>query len=848
MWDAYVETNAGSPWFNDQTYVDTLSKDAMACFIKITHEVYKAKVGDKFGSVVPCIFTDEPQFAIKNQLSSPWASNDVVLPWTSDLAETFRMKYSADLIEALPELVWNLPDGKPSVARYRYHDHVCERFVTAHMDQIGNWCRENSLILNGHMMEEDTLHTQTSALGEAMRCYRNMGMPGMDLLVDRVEYNTAKQASSVARQNGIRGTMSELYGVTHWYFTFEGHKGCGDWQAALGITFRVHHLTWMSMAGEGKRDYPASIGYQSPWYKEYGYIEDHFARVGVAMTRGKAVTRVAVVHPIESYWLCFGPNQSGDELLLRDQAFSELTNWLLHGLIDFDFVSESLLPTQVRSNGPVKKLSVGHCEYDVIILPNLRTIRSSTLKTLQNFSKNGGTVIIAGSAPDLVDAEVPISPPIIKYSKSVFWSKQSVLTALEEYRELRILTSGGLPTDKLLYQMRQDGDERFIFICNTDRTSSITTTVQLKGVWTVEIMDTFTGEEGPIRSYISDGWVNFPHKFEGCASLLIRLKPSSGVIAQSLSSANVSAEIMSSSSEVTLESIELSEPNVLMLDYAEYKIDGEDWRPCTEVLKIDNLIREQVHLPLKGSAWKQPWAIPPSQRVSRASVTLRFTFESAFNVTEQTLLALEPMERMQISLNGIEINPPDNAAARTWWVDEAIETVPIAGKSIRRGKNVLTLCFPFGILTNIERIYVLGAFNVSLSGTQTLLQPLDSKQLTWGDITTQGLPFYAGNVIYNCSLSITPKWASSEITLSVPQFSSPVLAVTDRDTKKKIGRIALQPHALRLGKFDEGVHKISIAAFGNRYNSFGHIHVPNEVDYCNPDIWRCKFLLLPFPV
>ena len=31
------------------------------------------------------------------------------------------------------------------------------------------------------------------------------------------------------------------------------------------------------MAGEAKRDYPASIHYQSPWWKEYSYVEDHFA-------------------------------------------------------------------------------------------------------------------------------------------------------------------------------------------------------------------------------------------------------------------------------------------------------------------------------------------------------------------------------------------------------------------------------------------------------------------------------------------------------------------------------------------------------------------------------------------
>jgi hypothetical protein len=352
----------------------------------------------------------------------------------------------------------------------------------------------------------------------------------MDLLVDRVEYNTAKQASSVSRQNGTRGTMSEIYGVTHWYFTFEGHKGCGDWQAALGITMRVHHLTWVSMAGEGKRDYPACIGYQSPWYKEYRYIEDHFARVGVAMTRGKAVTRVGVIHPIESYWLAFGPNGSGDEMGNRDQAFKDLTTWLLHGLIDFDFISESLLPEQASKNQKGKRLQVGKCQYNVILVPNLRTIRSTTLEILQNFTAAGGKVIIAGSAPEFVDAQVPKHAPVIPHVKSIFWSQQCVLEALEHYRELRILTEQGPPADRLLYQIRQDDEERFVFICNTDRNSAVNTTVGSKGQWKVEKLDTFTGEEKVISSNTNNGWTVFPYRFEGCGSLLLRLSPSSSPI------------------------------------------------------------------------------------------------------------------------------------------------------------------------------------------------------------------------------------------------------------------------------------------------------------------------------
>jgi hypothetical protein len=112
----------------------------------------------------------------------------------------------------LPEIVWNLQQGEASLARYHFHDHVCERFVSSFMDQLSQWCRGNGVALTGHMMEEPFLKTQTGSLGEAMRCYRSLDLPGIDLLCDQFEYNTVKQATSVARQNGARGAMCEIYG------------------------------------------------------------------------------------------------------------------------------------------------------------------------------------------------------------------------------------------------------------------------------------------------------------------------------------------------------------------------------------------------------------------------------------------------------------------------------------------------------------------------------------------------------------------------------------------------------------------------------------------------------------
>ncbi|KAK2017629.1 family 2 glycoside hydrolase [Colletotrichum eremochloae] len=838
VWYAYVETNPPSSWFNGQTYIDTMSTEAMTRFLESTHEIYKKEIGDKFGTTVPCIFTDEPQVAIKTQLSSPEGLEDVFLPWTADLPDTFRETYGndADLISSIPELLWDLPGDTPSLARYRFHDHVSERFVTSFLDLLGRWCRRNKIMLNGHMMEEPTLHSQTTAHGETMRCYRNQTLPGMDLLNDSVEYNTAKQCTSVARQNGACGAMSEIYGCTHWYFTFEGHKGCGDWQAALGITFRVQHLSWVSMAGEGKRDYPASIGYQSPWYKEYSYIEDHFARVGVALTRGKAVTRVGVVHPIESFWLCFGPKNSGDdESFRRDKAFAELTNWLLHGLVDFDFISESLLPGQI---GPdiSTPLKVGHCEYDVIILPNLRTIRSSTLNIVKKFAAAGGKVIIAGEGPVLVDAQV--APPHldmnIEPSTRVIWNKGEILSAVFESRDIKVdLKRGGRPTETLLYQMRQDGDNMFLFICNTDRNNPYDTLVHIKGDWDVEILDTFTGEAHHQRSKHSSGWTIFEHRFEGCASLLLRLCP---VPPEDLSFVEIEEEIASmppkqQTVELKLEEVILSEPNVLMLDYALYRIDDDPWEDAArqEILKIDNEIRSRLRLPPKGSAWKQPWSVPSSERVPKVYVDLRFEFESQAIIKTPSFLAMENPENARISINGHKLIVDEENSS--WWVDEDIRTIPLPKRTIRKGKNVIELSMPFGILTDLERIYLLGSFSVELKDNLPIV--CERRQsLGWGDIVAQGHPFYAGNVTYHCSFATHVR---SNVTLSVPQFATPVVKV---QWGKKSAHIALQPRTLALGEVEAGEHEISITAFGHRYNSFGHVHLKDGVFGCWPDQWR----------
>ncbi|MBR5498310.1 MAG: hypothetical protein IKV76_10055, partial [Clostridia bacterium] len=215
-WYAYTEACNSSSWYNNQAYVDTLNKKAIEKFIEVTHERYDETVGADFGDAIPAIFTDEPQFSHKGTFNNSTDKDDVTLPWTMDLPDTYKAMYGNDILDHIPELFWDFADEKVSINRYHYHDHIAERFSEAFADTVGGWCRNHGIALTGHMMEEPTLRSQTAALGEAMRSYRSFDLPGIDMLCNSYEFTTAKQAQSAAHQFGYEGVLSELYGVTGW--------------------------------------------------------------------------------------------------------------------------------------------------------------------------------------------------------------------------------------------------------------------------------------------------------------------------------------------------------------------------------------------------------------------------------------------------------------------------------------------------------------------------------------------------------------------------------------------------------------------------------------------------------
>lgn len=466
-------------------------------------------------------------------------------------------------------------------------------------------------------------------------------------------------------------------------------------------------------------------------------------------------------------------------------------------------------------------------QYDAIIVPNLRTIRSTTLQTLQEFANNNGHIIVAGSDPPLVDVEPSLEPKDLRASR-VSFNKLDLLHELESVRDLKVVLDSGMSADKLLYQMRIDGEERYLFLCNTDRDHPRQCRVDIRGQWSANVLDTMTGKSYNFETTIADGWTRFNYHFDGCASLLLRLFPSTQKTSLPVlerQSWNVSHELVDCVAS-------LSEPNVLLLDIASHKInDDADWEAPEEVLRIDNIAREKLGLRLKKDAFAQPWTTPKT--TPKDKLSLRFIVQSEIDV-ENAQLALENASITEIFIDGKAVH----AKSTGYWVDESISTVLLP--PFAAGQHELILRLPFGASTNIERVYILGEFGVDLRGRKATITDLALSKLTIGDYTKQGLPFYAGNVHYDFKLHV-PGDEAPRTAIQVPRFSAPLLAV-ELDGQD-VGKIAFQPHTLDLGDLQPGDHVLRITAYGNRDHAFGAVHLPDGLTkWYGPDAFRTSGL------
>ena len=802
----YIEP-MGNPWFNGTTYVDLMNPDAVKAFIDVTLEPYADLVGEHFGKTIPGCFTDEPSYM-------SWIgdiASEQTVTWTARFPEEFRKRWGYDILDEAMSIFEQA--GDYTKVRWHFWRTALELYVAAYSEPYGRWCREHNLQMTGHYMLEDNFHGQIHWIGAAMPHYEHMGWPGMDHLSMNIDnVMTAKQVTSVCHQLGKKRALSELYGCSGQDFSFKERKWIADWHMVHGINLLNPHLSLYTMRGERKRDFPPTISYQQPWWKFNNLIADYKARVAWALTRGKRVTKVLVVHTIESGWATYTPNEGGPANQYSDW-FDGVSKWLLENHYDFDYGDESIM----ANHGSVvdDRFCVGECAYDLVIIPPAETLRSSTIELLSQWMDTDGDVIAVKPIPRRIDADAANDPwELLRNAIVVEYDHEDFSSALEGLLEptVQILSPEGNPVRSVWYHHRKDDDHEIYFFANTDLEHGHNCRIIIEGTGTVEVWDALSGDVTQIpEEVIDDGILEVDVFIEAAGSLLLVHDPSRP--SKSLADTHIHEEEEVEEIEIVLSdlwNIERKDPNAITLDMATLSLGKGDPSPLQSAIQTANAVRAH-----------------------EGSFILEYPFTIDSMPKGPVSLVLETPEAFEIFVNGKSVSQDDGGM----WLDTTFRKRDIISQ-ITEGANTVTIK---GVATadiEIESMYVIGDFAVTTEDLRTFAIEADELDRTpGGDLVEQGYPFFAGTL----SMTQTFEWSGDQPEMAMLSLDGVGAIVADVWVNgENAGQVIWDPWEIDVARFlKDGENEIRIDLVNSLRNLLGpHHHRMGELKSVGPGTFR----------
>jgi len=808
-------------------YIDVMNPEVVKAFLDCTHEEYYKRFGKEFGTGLKGFFTDEPRFSVGK------------VPWSYIYAEEFRKKYGYDIIEHLPAIFIEC-EGYEKI-RYDFWNLASELFVNAFMKQIHDWCEEHNCKLTGHVMMEESLYSQMTGTAGSMPFYEYMQVPGMDWLRRMIGNPIiAKQVGSAASQFGKKQVLSESFALCGWNVSFEELKWIADWQLVNGINLFCQHLEGYTLRGLRKRDYPASLFYQQPWWDEYHVFNDYLARAGVILSSGESRCPVLMLHPMKSAFIAYdGTNTDMLAKLDKDFIFAAETLSGLH--IDYHLGDETIMSKYAKVEGKVFK--VGKCNYDAVVMPSMLSIDKTTLKLLDEFISNGGKVISIGDFPKFCSGRP--NDALNELKKKVIHAGTGIdeINSSLENAGLRIISikQDGTEVMQIRYQQRDIGNAQIFFMANQDQKETYNTKIKIKTTGNVKELDLQSGDIKEINAVQTNDGLEMDIQFLPMQSRLIVVDTTDNVKAKEVFEKDDNIENINLGKEWA---VEYMDNNSLTLDCCKYSIDGGEWQGPVAVIKLMDIL-----LDMKRSC----------------DIALKYDFEVDMNLADnkEFFLVLEAANEYDIEVNGSKVAYKDEG----WWKDRAFLKVNIK-PFVKNGMNEIILRRKFyqrqkvydvlygenvyeteiNALTydvELESIYLVGDFGVysksdykkgerrALITKGPFIIKDKPAKFTAGDFTQQGLCFFAGMLDIKQSININKKLGVRYfINLNRPDAIVTKIYVNGNLAKA----ITWAPYSVEVTDLlKDGENTVNIQLYHSNRNLLGpHHHINGELYSVGP--------------
>lgn len=817
----------GSTWLNGACKIDYLNPEAVKVFIEHTYKTYADRNKNQYNLAGQGIFFDEPD--IRPESRGKHFSG--VISYSPAFHKEFLRVKGYDIADKLACLF----EEKEGYRRVRldYWQMIAAQYEKAFAGQLGAFCEANNLILTGHFFPEENLSGNKGGIGNLMRQVRNEGMPGMDHLELRIDggLNVAKSISSVANQYGKERRMSELFGVSGQNMSFEDRKWIANWHVALGINFFVEHLALYSMKGERKRDYPPALSYQQPWWKKNKQIEDYMGRICYLSTLGKFDASTLLLVPIESEYIA---DRRESEKLFSDY-YGAMENLMgIH--CDFDLGDEQIIEEIGSAQG--EYLKVGEMKYRCVVIPELLTLRESTIAILLEFSKKGGQLVVLGNYPRYIDAEPSHLLEQLKESSILLPNRKEDLV---RYLPLG-LSIEHRPEAQIYTQKRVLPKGEMFFITNLSRTTSENVTVMFDQK--PENLTLWTPANGK-RYHVE---VDENNK----AKLRIELADFYILTTGDICTGNHSLEKYMLPKEIkpiaTIKApwsgSKLS-PNAITLDFARYSLDGGSTYSHAEPLIaiMRRLSSENYH----------------------GSLQLRYEVLLEEKLSNVNLVIESPSMYQSIQVNGNRIM---SFNAKDYFLDYFFKKSGNIASCLKTGKNVISLVLNFKSPdtfnpvfsnrygTEIESIYLIGDFAVKARHAEWNVWDTEKNRVSSfikkpvhrmndfyltteanvhsDDLAMSGYPFYAGSFEMNNSFVIKDIDKGKRYYVNLPLSESIIYELTVNGHKLEI--LTAHPYEWDITSYIQtGENLISFTLCNSLRNILGpHHHIGGELKGTSP--------------
>ena len=802
IWYFYREISEKSEWFNGSCYPDVFNPASAEIFLQLTHERYLAHCGSFPEAGIREIFMDEPYYGTET------LKNGSGIPWTPEMPGLYRKRFGEDLLPLLPGLFVALPDDSHVKVRWQYYLLLAELFRENFLIPVAGWCEKHHLKLTGHLLGEDTLISQAAHHGSNMAAAACMQQPGIDYLTgQRRHYTTAKQLSSVARQLGKRDRLAEICGCTGWEFPLYSQSAIGDMLFALGVNKNCLHLGWYTAAGEGKRDFPASLAWHASHREEHHRLEDRLGRLHAVFAESDEVRDVLMLNPVESaYTLLEEDFETSFNSDFLENSRVATGDALFNSNIDFDLGDEELIARHGAVNGD--NFIVGQAAYRAVVVPETVTLRSTTWELLKKFVLHDGKVFFTGPAPGFIDGLPRQEEFPFEYCELAELSEK-----LAFLRRVSVKDGDGREVPGLLHLLLRHEKGSFLFIHNpgytpetlADATNWRGDAIHLRNREVKNVKITLAGSAGTPEIWDpSDGscraapeTIDLP--VNSSCLLFFADKPRNAAKRDEYHPVAVKGPFK----------VKLTEPNVLLFDRAELAASHGGFHAPQELRRLDNFLRKRGDLPPRMIPRRQPWA--DQNEIKRIPVTLRFSCYADVLPQGPVYFACEDPEA-EISCNGTLLEPTDYQ-----WFDHSLNFSMVKGLTC--GLNHFICRTHIHNLRTLENCFLLGDFGVRIDGFDLHLTE-KVETLDFGNWVSQGLPFYSGAVDYRIPAEPGKK---RKLDLDILCSYACILEAPDRNWHEK--------NDLRI---PDDSDEVTLRVYGSRRNSHGPFHVVQQLRYCNP--------------